>query len=117
MKLSLLIENGFSVVTQDWCLRNFTSSQVISYCVRSLPSVLIIKEEKPLENREMLLIIDIREQYSCYTECFAPEQGAKCPEHKSWDYQIPLQDLKVKISTVAIYKTTWEEDEALWKYL
>jgi len=45
------------------------------------------------------------------------EQAARLPEHKSWDHKIPLQDSKAKIPTGAIYKTTWEEDEALQTYL
>ena len=67
--------------------------------------------------RSILLIIDISKRYSRYTECFSAEQAARLPEHKSWDHQIPLQDPNAKIPTGAIYKTTWEEDEALCKYL
>ena len=33
------------------------------------------------------------------------------------DHQILLQDLKAKIHTGAIYKTTWEEDGALQQYV
>ena len=74
-------------------------------------------EEEPLEDGEILLIIDASEQYSRYAECFSAEQAARLYEHKSWDHHIPLQDPNAKISTGAIYKTTWKEDDALRKYL
>ena len=74
-------------------------------------------EEEPLEDGEILRIMDASEQYSRYTQCFSAKQAAKLPEHKSWDHQISLQDPNAKIPTGAIYKTTWEEDEALRKYL
>ena len=70
-------------------------------------------EEEPLEDSEILLIIDASEGYFRYAECFSAQQAARLPEHKSWDHQIPLQDPNAKIPTGAIYKTTWEEDEAL----
>ena len=70
-------------------------------------------EEEPLEDGEILLIIDTSERYSCYAKCFSTEQAARLPEYKSWDHQIPLQDPNAKIPTGAIYKTSREEDEAL----
>ena len=102
--------------TQDRCLRNINTGQVIPFSVRWIPKVLIMEEE-PLEDGEILLIIDASEQYSRYAECFSAEQAARLPEHKSLDHQITLQVLNVKKPTGAIYKTTWEEDEALQKYL
>ena len=105
--LSCLKENGFSVDTQDKCLRNVNTGQVISCSVRWIPEVLIMEEEL-LEDGEILLIIDATERYSRYAQCFSAEQVARLPEHKSWDHQIPLQDRKAKIPTGAIYKTTWE---------
>ena len=110
--LSLLTENGFSVDTQDRCLRNVNTGQVIPYSVRWIPEVLIMEEE-PLEDGEILLIIDISERCFRYAQSISAEQAARLPEHKSWDHQIPLQDPNAKIPTAAIYKTTWEEDEAL----
>ena len=74
-------------------------------------------EEEPLEDSEILLIIDASERYSCYAQCFSAEQAARLPEHKSWNHRIPLQNPNTKIPTGAIYKTTCEEDEALHKYL
>ena len=102
--------------TQDRCLRNVNTGQVIPCSVRWIPKVLIMEEE-PLEDGEILLIINASEQYSRYTECFSAEQVARVPEHKFWNHQIPLQDPNAKIPTGAISKTTWEEDEALHKYL
>ena len=87
--------------TQDRCLRNVNSCQVIPCSVRWIPEVLIIEEEL-LEDGEILLIIDARERYSRYAECFSAEQAARLPEHKLWDHQIPLQDPNGKIPTGAI---------------
>ena len=74
-------------------------------------------EDEPLEDGEILLIIDASERYSRYAQWFSAEQAARLPEYKSWDHQIPLRDRNVKIPAGAIYKTTWEEEEALRKYL
>ena len=74
-------------------------------------------EEEPLEDDEILLIIDRSERYSPYKSCFSTEQAARLTEHKSWYYQIPLHDPNTKIPTGAIYKTASEEDEDLSKYL
>ena len=74
-------------------------------------------EEERLEDGRIWLINNASERYSCYAQCYAIEQAARLPEHKSWDHQFPLQDPSAKITTEAIYKTTWEEDEALRKYL
>ena len=77
----------------------------------------MITKEELLEDDEILLIIDASERYFRYAKCFSAQQAARIPAHKSWDHQIPLQDLNAKIPTGAIYKTTREEDEALRKYL
>ena len=99
--LSWLTENGFSVHTQDRCLRKVNGGQVIPCSVRWILEVLTMEEE-PLEDGEMLLIIKASERYSRYAQCFSAEQAARLPEHKSWDHQIPLQDARVKIPTGAI---------------
>ena len=72
---------------------------------------------KPLEDGEIVLIMDPSERYSRYTTCFSSQQAARLPEHKPWDHEIPLQDPHTKIATGAVYKSTWEEDEELQKYL
>ena len=46
--------------TQDRCLKNVNSGQVIPYYVRWIPEVLIMEEE-PLEDGEILLMIDTSE--------------------------------------------------------
>ena len=58
--LSWLTQNAFSVDTQERCLRNVNSGQVIPSSVRWIPEV-VITEEEPLEDGEMLLIIDASE--------------------------------------------------------
>jgi hypothetical protein len=115
--LSWLTENGFLVDTQDRCLRKVSSGLVVPCSVRMIPSVMTLDMEEPLEDGEIVLIIDASERYSRYAQCFSAEQAARLPEHKPWDHEIPLQDPKAKIPTGAIYKTTWEEDEALQRYL
>ena len=114
--LSWLTENRFPVDGQDRCLRNVNSGQVIPCSVRWIPEVLIMEEE-PLEDGEILLIIAASKRYSRYAQCFSAKQAARLSEHKSWNHQIPLQGPNSMIPTVAICKTTWEEDEALHKYL
>ena len=51
--------------TQYRYLRNINISQVILYSFRWIPEVLILEEE-PLEDGEILLIIDVSERYSRY---------------------------------------------------
>ena len=63
------------------------------------------------------MIIDASVRYARYATCFSSQQAARLPEHKPWDHEIHLQDTHAKIPTGAVYKTTWEEDEALRKYL
>ena len=74
-------------------------------------------EKEALEDAGILLIVDASERYCRYAQCFSAEQAARLPELKCCDHQIALQDLNAKIPTGAIYKTTWEEDEGLPKYL
>ena len=99
--LSWLIENGFSVDSQDRCLRNVHNGPIIACSVSWIP-VLLIMEEEPLENREILLIIDTSKQYSRYVPCVSAEHAARLLEDKFWDYQIPLLHPNVKIHTGAI---------------
>ena len=116
--LSWLTENGFLLDTQDRCLRNTISGIVIPCSVRWIPSVTVLDLNlEPLEDGEIVLIIDTSERYSRYATFFSSQHAARLPEHKPWDYEIPLQDPHAKIPTGAVYKTTWEEDEALQKYL
>ena len=58
--LSWLTENGFSVDTKSRCLSNVNSGQVIPCSVRWIPEVLTMEEE-PLEDGEILLIVDASE--------------------------------------------------------
>ena len=102
--------------SQDRCLKDVNTDQEISCSVGRIPEVLIM-EEKLLEDCKIMLIINTSERYFRYAECFSAEQAARLPEYKSWDHQIPLEDPNVKVRTGSIYKTNWEEDEALRKYL
>jgi len=116
--LSWLVENGFVVDTQERCLRNMKTGLVIPCSMRWIPSVTLMNiNNEPMVDRDVLLILDVRERYSRYAQVFSGEQAARLPEHKPWDHQILLIDSNVKIPTGAIYKTTWEEDEVLQNYL
>ena len=110
--LSLLLENGCSVDTQNRCLGNVNSSHVIPCSVRWIPEILIMEEE-PQEDGKRLLIIDASERYFHCAQCFSIEQAARILKHKSWDHQISLQDPNARIDAGAIYKTTWEDGEAI----
>ena len=76
-------------------------------------------EEILLEEGDILLIFDAANRYSRYAQVFSKEQAARLPEHSQWDHQIPLKDPDAKISAGGhtIYKTTWEEKEALRAHL
>ena len=116
--LSWLTENGFLVDTQESCLRNTISGLVIPCSVRWIPSITIVDLDlEPLEDSEITLIIDASERCSRYATCFESQQAARLPKHKPCDHDIHLQDPQAKIPTGAVYKTTWEEDEGLQKYL
>ena len=109
--LSWLTEHGFLINPQERCLRNAISGLVIPGSVRWIPSVTVLNLYlEPLEDGEIVLIIDASERYSRYATCFASQQAARLPENKLWDHVIPLQDPHAKIPTGAVYKTTWEED-------
>ena len=116
--LSWLTENGFLVDTQERCLRNAISGIVIPSSVRWIACVTVSDLDlEPLEDGEIVLIIDASERYSRYATCFSSQQAARLPEHKPWYHEIPLTDPHAKIPTGAVHETTWKEDEALQKSL
>ena len=60
--LSWLTEDGFSVDTQDRCLKNVSTGQVIPCTIRWIPSILTLElEDEPLDDGDILLIIDASE--------------------------------------------------------
>ena len=116
--LSWLPENSFLVDTQERCLWNAISGLVIPCSVRWIPSVTVSDLDlEPLEDGEIVLIIDASKRYSHYATCFSSQQAPRLPEHEPWDHETPLQDPQAKIRTGAVYKTTWEQDEAFQNYL
>ena len=72
---------------------------------------------EPLEDCEILLVINASERYSLYAEYLCSEQASRLPEPNSWDHQIRLQHPNTIIPTGSMDQTTWEEDEAPQKYL
>ena len=122
--LSWLKENGFCVDVPNSRLVNEISGVVIPCTTRYLPSITLLSlepEEKDgweLEEGEILLMLDARDRYSRYAQVFSKEQAARLPNHTKWDHTIPLKDPNAKVpSGRLIYKTTWEEKEALEEYL
>ena len=103
--LSCLTKNGFLVDTQEYCLRNAISCLIIPWSVRWIHSVPVLDLDlEPLEDGEIMLIIDGSERYSRYNTCFSSQQAARVPEHKPWDHEIPLQHPQTKIPTGAVYR-------------
>ena len=120
--LSWLKENGFSVDVPNSRLVNELSRVIIPCTTRHIPSVTLLalddNETFDLEEGEILLILDARKQYSRYAAVFSQEQAARLPDHTKWDHQIPLKDSTTKVpGGRMIYKTTWEEKEALEEYV
>ena len=113
-----LKENGFVMDPLDRCLRNVDKGLGLPCSVRWIPSVfLLYLDEELLQDGKILLIIDASERYSHYSQAFSTGQADRLLEHKVWDHEISLQDPNAKIPTGAIYKTVWEEEEALQTYL
>ena len=81
LRLSWLTEYRFSMDPHDRCLRNVNSSQVILYSGRWIPKVLVMEEE-PWEDSEMLLFIDASKRYSCNVQCFSAEKAVRLCKHK-----------------------------------
>jgi len=60
-------KNGFGVDPIDRCLRNVDKGLVHPCSVKWIPFIFIIDlDKKPLEDGEILLIVDVRERYSRY---------------------------------------------------
>ena len=116
-----LHKNGFSIDVSNSRLFNSTTGVVIPCATRNIPSITLFAiddEEFELEEGEILLILDTRERYSRYAAVFSAKQAARLPPHTKWDHKIPLKDPNARVpGGRAIYKTTWEEKEALQRYL
>ena len=68
------------------CLRNAMSGLVIPCSVRWIPSVTVFELYlEPLEDGEIVWIIDTSERYSGYATCFSSQQAARLPQHKPWN--------------------------------
>ena len=69
---------------QERYLRNALSGLVIPCSVRRIPSVTVLDLDlEPLEDGEIVLIIDASERYTRDPTCFSSQQAARLPEHKS----------------------------------
>ena len=72
--LSCVRENGFLIDTQERCLRNAISGLVIPWSVRWIPTVTVLDlDREPLEDGEIVLLIDVRERYSRYATSFSSQ--------------------------------------------
>ena len=86
--LSWLKEIGFSVDVPNSRLISFTT--VIPCTVKNLPSIQLISidelNELELEEGELLLIFDTKDQYVKYAKMFSAEFAARLPKHNKWDH-------------------------------
>ena len=114
MPLLWLTGNWFWVDTQDTCQRNVNAGQVILCSVRWI-SELFILEEKQLADGEILRIMDAREQYYHYVQGCSVMHAVRVLDHMLPDQEILLRQPNTKIPRGAIYKTTWEKNEVVWK--
>ena len=115
---SSLTENVCLLDTQERGFKNAISDLVMSWSVTWITSVPVLDLYlKPLEDGEIVLIIDASKRYSPYPTSFQSEQVERLPEHTLWDNEVPLLNPQATILTAAVYKTTWQEDVVLWKYL
>ena len=73
--------------------------------------------EGNIEEGDTVLLVDAASHYADYAQVFPVEQANRLPPHRKWDHEIPLKDPQTKVPNGPIYKTTWEEDEALRAYL
>lgn len=103
--LSWLRESGFSVDTQIRCLRNIRTGQLISYSIRQI-SLLVIIEEKIMEDYKILQIFDSSKKYSLPTQYLSTEQAVRLPVHKSQNSQIPFHNQQITIHMGVMYKNT-----------
>ena len=62
------------------------------------------------------VIINVNEKYTANLQPFSVEQAARLPDYKLWDYEI-LLILESKPPFGPVYKTTWEEEVTLYKYI
>jgi hypothetical protein len=82
--LSWLKENGFVVDPLARCLRNVVTGLILPCSVRMIPAISILDlDNEPLEDGEVMLIIDASKRYNRYAQIFSTEQAARLPEHKS----------------------------------
>ena len=63
------------------------------------------------------MILDVAERYKDYAALWSSEQANKLPPHTEYDHPITFKDPKAKPPNRPIYKTTWEEKEALRAYI
>ena len=74
LSLSWLTENGFHVDTLERCLRNAISGLVIPCSVTWIPSVTVLDLYlEPVEDGEIVLLIDGSERYYRYPTCFSSQ--------------------------------------------
>jgi len=82
---------------------------------RKIPQIIVMEEN--MEEGYTVLLVDAASHYPDYAQVFSAEQANRLPPHQKWDHEISLKDPQTKVSNGPIYKTTWEEDEAVRAYL
>ena len=107
-------EHGFSVDTIGKQLVRKDGFKV-SCRERKIPQIMVM--EGNMEEGDTVLLVDAASHYTDYARVFSAEQVNRLPPHRKWDHKIPLKDPQTKVPNGPIYKTIWEEDEALRAYL
>lgn len=70
-----------------------------------------------LEENEVVMIMDAATQYAKYAEVWSSALANHLPPHSEFDHDITFKDPNAKPPNGPIYKTTWEEEEALRAYI
>ena len=63
------------------------------------------------------MILDITKRYAEYAKVWSSEQANRLPPHSEFDHDITFKDSNTTPPNGPIYKTTWEEEEALRAYI
>ena len=82
---------------------------------RIIPQIIVMEEN--MEEGDTVLLVDVASHCTDYTLVFSAKQANSLPPYRKWNHEIPLKDPQTKVRNSPIYKTTWEEDEALRAYL
>ena len=84
---------------------------------RLIPKIEILKLGEWFNRDETIIILDATSQYTAYAKLWSSEQANRLPQHTEFDHAITFKDPSARPRNRPLYKTTWEEDEALRAYM